>query len=159
MEALNSEKTLMIGIGNSGRSDDGLGWAFVEAVEKANWFTGPTLLRYQLQVEDADLIRNYENVIFVDASAKDIPEGFKWEEVLPEDEFEYTTHQLSPGAVLHLCEFIYKRKPRAYLMSISAENWELGLELGRKAKKNLDASLDFFSKKIAIKNIETVKGS
>ncbi|MEZ4954046.1 MAG: hypothetical protein R2825_10770 [Saprospiraceae bacterium] len=31
-------KALMIGIGNSGRSDDGLGWAFVEVGEKGGDF-------------------------------------------------------------------------------------------------------------------------
>ena len=58
---------LLIGIGNSGRSDDGLGWAFVETMAQNEAFTGDTLLRYQLQIEDAAQISEYKQVIFVDA--------------------------------------------------------------------------------------------
>ena len=53
-ESGTDRKTLLIGIGNSGRSDDALGWKFVdEFVEYGHLFD--LEYRYQLQIEDAEL--------------------------------------------------------------------------------------------------------
>ena len=92
----------MIGIGNGGRSDDGLGWAFVEAVEKGGDFPGDTLLRYQLQVEDADLISQYDQVIFVDAYQGGLEDGYTFKKCLAAKDFSFTTHRLPPETVLYL---------------------------------------------------------
>ncbi|PSR08953.1 MAG: Ni/Fe hydrogenase, partial [Bacteroidetes bacterium] len=60
-------RQLLLGIGNSGRADDGLGWAFAEAFsDQADLFE--VELRYQLQIEDALLISTYQRVVIVDAS-------------------------------------------------------------------------------------------
>lgn len=141
---LNSSGTLMIGIGNSGRSDDGLGWSFVEEVEKKGVFKGPSILRYQLQVEDADLIKDYSTIIFVDSSEEILEEGFGWSEVFPANDFSFTTHQISPQVVLHLCEFIYKRRPKAFLMAIGGKTWELDQGLSQVAEGNLISALSKF---------------
>jgi Ni,Fe-hydrogenase maturation factor len=63
-------RTLLIGIGNSGRADDGLGWAFLDEVEKTLPKNYDLEYRYQLQVEDAELISHYNTVFFIDAHKK-----------------------------------------------------------------------------------------
>ncbi|MEJ2400453.1 MAG: hypothetical protein P8Y52_03570, partial [Xanthomonadales bacterium] len=70
--------TLVFGIGNSARSDDGLGWAFLDRVERTPGFAGQAEYRYQLQVEDALLASRFEHVVFVDASRAELPGGFRW---------------------------------------------------------------------------------
>ena len=62
-----SDKTIVIGIGNNGRQDDGLGWMFLDFLDEQN-ANIDLEYRYQLQIEDADLISNYDTVIFVDAT-------------------------------------------------------------------------------------------
>ena len=46
-------KTIILGIGNNGRQDDGLGWAFLDFLEEQNT-TIDLEYRYQLQIEDAE---------------------------------------------------------------------------------------------------------
>ncbi len=61
------KKTLFVGIGNIGRADDGLGWAFIDYLALKSTNSYNLEYRYQLQVEDAELISNYHTVIFVDS--------------------------------------------------------------------------------------------
>ena len=59
----NLDKIIIIGVGNSGRQDDGLGWAFLDEIKRK--FPGIKIeYKYQLQIEDADLISSYDTVFF-----------------------------------------------------------------------------------------------
>ena len=62
-----TKKTLLIGIGNYGRADDALGWKFIDEFSDRDDLYDFEY-RYQLQIEDAELVTKYEKVIFVDAS-------------------------------------------------------------------------------------------
>ncbi|HPW63523.1 MAG TPA: hypothetical protein PLJ13_14595, partial [Cyclobacteriaceae bacterium] len=58
-ELKTDSRILMIGIGNNGRSDDALGWNFVdEFSNREDLFDIEH--RYQLQIEDALLITEYK---------------------------------------------------------------------------------------------------
>ena len=58
---------LLIGIGNCSRRDDGLGWAFLDKLKK-KMPTGVELIyKYQLNIEDAEMISKTDTVIFIDA--------------------------------------------------------------------------------------------
>jgi hydrogenase maturation protease len=137
-------RTVIFAIGNNGRQDDGLGWAFGEALEQDERYAGEVHYRYQLQVEDADLIANADRVVFVDAFKGSLPKGFQWKAVAPAADFEFTTHALSPQAVLFFCEQLYGKIPEAYCMLISGEAWELEIGLTEQGKKNLELALVFF---------------
>ena len=66
-----TKNILIIGIGNSGRSDDGLGWLMLDTIE--NKFSNVDVLyRYQLQIEDAEILSHYPTVIFVDACISEL---------------------------------------------------------------------------------------
>ena len=58
--------TLVIGIGNKGRNDDGLGWNFAAFIEQMRLPKVSIEYRYQLQIEDAYLISQYERIFFAD---------------------------------------------------------------------------------------------
>ena len=75
MNELNPDhKTILIGIGNDGRGDDALGWLFAD--QFADNSALEVAYRYQLQIEDAALIGQYDCVVFVDASLPTIETGF-----------------------------------------------------------------------------------
>ncbi len=144
---MESKQTLIIGIGNSGRKDDGLGWAFLETVKKNKAFDGELVYRYQLNVEDAEMISHVDRVIFVDAYKRKLPIGFQWKMILPEEQYAFTTHSFSPAALLFLCQELYSHTPEAYVLMIEGKNWGLGVGLSLAAKKNLkEAVRSFFSR-------------
>ena len=136
--------TLLFGIGNSGREDDGLGWAFLDRVEQETDFPGQLEYRYQLQVEDAELVSRVEHVIFVDSYAGTLKGGFQFAPCNAEAGFEFTSHELSPGAVLYLCSDLYGHSPRADLLTIQGSCWDLRLGLSAVAVHNLDSAIKFF---------------
>ncbi|MBL7846341.1 MAG: hydrogenase maturation protease [Cyclobacteriaceae bacterium] len=129
------KRTLIVGIGNNGRGDDGLGWKFAD--EAAAWEGVDVEYRYQLQVEDAAMIKDYRTVIFVDAIANSLPDGFAFNDCEPKPTPSFTTHRLSPGTVLWLCRELYGVMPKAYTMAIEGVQFELGGSLSEPAGENL----------------------
>jgi len=71
-------ETVIFGIGNCGRGDDGLGWAFLDRIQQEPGFRGLIEYRYQLQPEDAALISRAERVLFVDSYRGDLRGGFQF---------------------------------------------------------------------------------
>ena len=139
------KKILIYGYGNPGREDDGLGIAFADALEK--WAQKQNLegicfdVNYQLNIEDAHTISNYDLVLFADASQEDI-EHFAISPVKPSNKVNFTMHTVSPSYVCHLCSKIFNRTPDAFLLHIKGYQWEMKEGLSSSAEKNLQMALD-----------------
>ncbi|MCP3933274.1 MAG: hydrogenase maturation protease [Bacteroidetes bacterium] len=140
----NSKDTIVFGIGNCGRRDDGLGWAFLDAVKEDGRFKGVLEHRFQLQVEDADLITNYKNVLFVDAYEPNLPDGFLLEKCKPAGKFSFSTHQIEPSSILFLCQDLFEYLPNSHLLIIQGYEWELNNEMSLGAHKNLKKAVAHF---------------
>jgi len=143
-----NNKTLLFGIGNCGRADDGLGWAFLDVIKDQLPDNYDIEYRYQLQVEDAELATNYDTVYFIDAHTKLFKEGFVWDTCQPKATESFTTHELDPESVLYLTDTIYNKQPKSYILGISGKDFRLAMGLSELAEDNLTKALDFFSKKI-----------
>ena len=139
------QKILLIGIGNDSRGDDGLGWKFVELVEAMGLDFIDHEYRYQLQVEDAALISEYDVVYFVDASYEKMDRGFELRTCVALDEEQVSTHAQSPGAILKLANNLYNKFPEAWILAIGGECWELQTRLSAIAEKNLVEATSFFA--------------
>lgn len=139
-------KILIYGYGNPGRQDDGLGIRLAEEVDQwcidnhlANVSTDTN---YQLNVEDAAGLANYDLVIFADASRENI-QSISFDRLLPSAKTEFTMHAVSPAFILHLCHEIFNHKPEAYLLHIRGYEWEFMEEMTDKAKCNLDTATEY----------------
>lgn len=134
--------TLIFCIGNNGRQDDGLAWAVAEALEQESAFAGHIHCRYHLQVEDAELLSKADRVVFVDAFKGALPDGFAWEKIGPSAEFEFTTHALSPAAVLYLSKVLYGKTPEsAWCLLLEGEKWGFETGLSKRAQDHLNKAL------------------
>lgn len=145
--ALGSD-TLLFGVGNSGRQDDGLGWAFLDRIQHEQGFDSPVEYRYQLQVEDAARIAQMNHVIFIDSYQGDLPGGFLWSACEPCENFEFTTHVLPPRGVMHYCQNLFGQLPPADILMIQGLSFELEIGMSSKALQNLESALRFFRKKV-----------
>jgi hydrogenase maturation protease len=139
-------KTLLVCIGNIGRGDDGLGWAFADRL--VGHENLDIVYRYQLQIEDAELISHYQKVWFVDASHQPSPLGFECKDLGGEGHFSYTTHALHPAAVVQLCHQLYEHRPQAHLLGISGTVFGLGRELSETARDHLEKATHFFTEQL-----------
>lgn len=139
----NSERTLVFGIGNNGRSDDGLGWNFLDAVSSLNGDIAFEY-RYQLQVEDAELASHYGQVVFVDASVESLPKGYSFRECSNAASMSYSTHKLDPDSVMILAHNLYQAQTRGFVLAIEGHQWGLGLGLSDRSRENLNKAVSFF---------------
>ena len=144
-----SDKTIVLGIGNNGRQDDGLGWMFLEFLEEQNTDIDIEY-RYQLQIEDADLISNYDRVIFVDATKEDTDDGFYLKPCLPSEKYSFSTHALEPETILYLANKLYDHNPDASIFAIQGYDWELKIGLSEKGTINLDKAKKYFEDTVLI---------
>jgi len=143
------KRILLYGFGNPGRQDDGLGPAFVETIEKwreAGKHNIPdTDSNYQLNVEDALAISEYDMVIFADASTEEDVDDFRFAPLDPATaDVKYTLHAASPAYILHLCHNLYKKYPETWLMRIRGYEWDFDENLTPAAKENLFLATEHF---------------
>ncbi len=141
-----STRILLIGIGNSGRGDDGLGWKFTELVERSGYNFFDCEYRYQLQIEDTVLISKYDTVLFVDASQDALKDGFEIKSCKAASHYFYSSHMQSPETILYLANDLYNKFPEAYTIAISGHYWDLKTSLSKKAEKNVQLAFTFFIK-------------
>ena len=133
---------LIYGYGNPGRQDDGLGVKLAEEID--NWAKENNLdhiktdINYQLNIEDAFLIKDFDLVIFADATIEEDVSDFKITEVIPSEKTEFTMHAVSPAFILHLCQNLYKKYPETKLVHIKGYKWELKEGLTSSGQKNLN---------------------
>lgn len=145
----NKAKVLVFGYGNPGRKDDGLGPAFVDQVEawkrkaKVNYID--TDSNYQLNIEEAFTIRDYDRVVFVDASTEEI-DDFQLVRVQPSEKVNFTMHAMHPGFVLDLCIKLYSRNPDVFLMKIKGYDFQLAEGLSDRAAANLLKAFSYLKK-------------
>lgn len=143
----NHESCMIYGIGNVGRQDDGLGWAFIDWLEETGVCPKAELTRhYQLQLEDADLISKKERVLFVDATKVPDVKDIRLEAIAPKMDFSFTSHAISIPAILATCQTCFDRIPDVQLLTIKGYEWELKLGLTTNAARNLKTATNYFSK-------------
>jgi hydrogenase maturation protease len=139
-------KILIYGYGNPGREDDGLGNELVKRLEAwavENALTGVEFdSNYQLNIEDAEIISEKDLVIFADASTEDI-EDYVLTEVTGESDVSFTTHAASPGYIVKLCQDLFTKCPKVYLLHIKGYQWEFREGLSEQAENNLRKAFSF----------------
>jgi hydrogenase maturation protease len=133
---------LLIGYGNPGRRDDGLGPAVAETV-RAWDVPGLTVeSNYQLTVEDSHQAARHRVVLFADA-AESGPEPFWIERLHPADgPASFSTHSVTPQAVLALAREVFSAEPAGYLLGIRGYQFDqFGETLSKQARANLQAAV------------------
>ena len=132
-----SRRTLVLGYGNPGRRDDGLGPACARTIAEQDLPAVQAETRYQLQIEDAARIADFDTVVFVDADRAG-PDPFRLSRIGPRASAAFTTHSLAPEAVLALAEAHFGWRATAYLLAIRGEDFDgFGEVLSPRAVRNL----------------------
>lgn len=136
--------TLLIGYGNPGRGDDGLGPAFAGRIADLAVAGVEVLIDYQLKVEHALLVARAPQVVFVDAQMGGAA-PFSFAPLSPAQNGDVTSHSLPPAAVLTLAQTLYGAAPAAFILGIAgAEFGRVHEGLSAVATHNLDLAEAFF---------------
>ena len=132
---------LVIGYGNSLRSDDGAGVFVAEKLAQENIPGIKVMTAHQLHVELLEEAIQCEKVILVDAG--DQEGGVLLRKVAPSGQTPIaSSHHLGPELFYGLAQKIYNKKLDLYVCSIKGENFEMGDKLSSstllRAKKALN---------------------
>lgn len=115
---------LLIGYGNTLRSDDGAGYHIAAVIESWNLAQVRSLSVHQLTPDLAEAIAQVAIVVFVDA-ATTVAE-LTIETLHPNVNESFTGHYADPCSLLCLTEALYQHCPIAYRILIPAVNFEFG---------------------------------
>jgi hydrogenase maturation protease len=142
-QAVDIMKILVIGFGNPGRLDDGLGPVAAAEVEKWDLEDVGVDADYQLTVEHGGDAAAYDYVIFVDASVKGSG-PFSFESVDVEESLRFSSHSVSPGGVIGIAQSLFGADTKGFTLGIRGYEFnEFGEHISDAARENLDEALKF----------------
>jgi hydrogenase maturation protease len=149
---------LVIGYGNTLRSDDGVGQIVARKIANSHLPGVRSLYLHQLTPELAADIAEVELVIFVDATLAAIPlcgccrtaQRLAGSEIAPEVRvsplqplfsIEIKSHTSDPRMLLNLAQTLYNHCPKAWWVTIPGENFELGDAISPLARRGITQAL------------------
>lgn len=133
-------RILVIGYGSTLRSDDGIGFIIAEQLMDDSSFNSQqsavdVIARHQLTPDLADAVQQADQVIFIDACADAAPGEVRVAEVKPAGEnWGAFAHEMSPGVLLDCVKDVYGKTPRACLLTIGGEKFDIGEGLSAKVR-------------------------
>ena len=140
---MKNRKVLLIGYGNPGRRDDGLGPALAQAVGDRAIPGLDVDADYQLMVEDAAEVADHEDAIFADASVSG-REPFEFRRIEPVHEIGFSSHSLEPEAVMGLAGDMFGATAEGYALAVRGYEFnEFGEGLSAGAEANLREAVNF----------------
>jgi len=151
---------LIFAYGNPSRGDDALGPQLLDLlaeirVQHPDWPEFELATDFQLQVEHAMDLEGRELALFIDASVS-CPAPFLFSRLQPAQDARYTTHEMSPEAVLQVFEQVCPRPaPPAFLLAVRGESFNLGEPLSPAAVENRDAALVLLVQLCSQPNVES----
>ena len=141
-------RILVLGYGNPGRQDDGLGPMAATRINDLGWPYLTGFENYQLNIEDAIDVAAHDIVWFIDAS-KTEPSPFAVRALKPSPAIEFTSHILRPEALLAIAHQCYGKAPEAYMLAIRGYAFEFIESLTPGATLNLNAALAMLTTRIS----------
>lgn len=136
MTALQPSKILVLGYGNTLRSDDGVGPLVAETIAGLQLPGVETLVAGLLTPELADPISRAGTVVFVDA-AVDAPREAQLRPCAPAESSQIMAHAADPKTMLALARDVFGHTPQAYLLTIPVENLAIGEQLTPFAREGM----------------------
>ncbi|MGD0709070.1 MAG: hydrogenase maturation protease [Anaerolineaceae bacterium] len=136
------KKSLILGVGNPDRQDDGVAWHVLIALagrlsqkipaspEEDFEETNPQLLFVlQLTPDLAEMLATYDEVCFVDAHTAEVQTELQKLELEPKYQRSPFTHHLTPETCLALSEMLYGAVPSSILVSVRGYSFNFGNQL------------------------------
>jgi len=131
---------LIIGYGNTLRSDDGAGPRLAETVAAMNLPGVRSLACPLLTPELADPISRASAVLFVDA-AVDAPHKVRLRKLQPAKSAQILAHAAGPATLLALARDVFGRAPKAWCLAIPAAKFDFGGEFSPETQTGIATAL------------------
>ncbi|MEA3407765.1 MAG: hypothetical protein U9R48_06770 [Chloroflexota bacterium] len=160
---LDISSLLLVGYGNISRRDDGVALHVLRRLRihlglsldgwEANTPLCPDggarkplamICVHQLAPEMAELVAQYDAVIFIDAHVPAADwEPVAWQEISPGYQPGMVGHHLKPGVVLALSRSLYGHSPKGYTLSVLGYDFDFGEDLSSETSDLADEAVAF----------------
>ncbi len=140
-------RILVIGYGNPGRMDDGLGPAAAARISGLGLPCVSTADPYQLSIEDSIDVAAHDFVWFVDSSKSSV-EPFEKLGVKPVANITFDSHSLTPETLLAITARYLDAMPEASMIAIRGYEFNLGEALSPAARNNLEQAIEYLGDEI-----------
>lgn len=142
--------------GNPSRGDDAIGPRLHQIIKQLitefSLENIQLIEDFQLQPEHVFDINEHACIVFIDASYQG-DTALQIAPVICEAHIGYTTHALSPGALMNLYEKTQKKQcPPAFIFSVRGYYFELGASLSKQAEENINTAAQLLKKLLSCKN-------
>lgn len=139
-----SKRVLVIGYGNPGRCDDGIGPELAARLRELEIPGVRIESSYQLNVEDAATVAEYDVAVFADACLC-APPPYMLRSLEPRaGTIEFSTHTQAPEGIMGLAHDVFGARTRGFALGVRGYDFhDFGENLSREAEANLDAALSF----------------
>lgn len=141
-------KFLIVGYGNTLRSDDAAGPLVVEEIQRQHLPGVTTLVCPLLTPELAEPVSRAATVVFVDASIEPNRE-VRVRPIQPADSSRILAHAANPQTLLAISRDIFGHMPRAWCLTIPVEDLELGENLSKLARQGVRKAVKLITGMIA----------
>ncbi len=129
--------------GNTARGDDAIGPILAERL-RAQDLPGLRVIEdHQLNIEHVFDLEACDAALFIDASIE-IDEGYRLQRIGPSSDGNFSTHAISPQALLNVFEQTMKSPaPDSWLLHVAAREFELGTGPGSSARQSIEQAHAF----------------
>lgn len=129
-------RLLVIGYGNTLRSDDGVGPRVAQEIEALGLEGVKVLARPLLTPELAAAVSETRMVVFVDA-ALEKSDGVALRALEPAGSLPVLAHAADPRSLLTLARDVFGHAPQAWWLTIPVENLDIGEEMSQLARRGI----------------------
>ena len=133
---------LVIGYGNTLRSDDGAGVRVAEAMAAMQLPGVEAVAVHQLLPEHAEWLARVDRAVFVDARVTDEGAEPTIEPIGEPAAPHVPGHVADPGALLAMARLLYGRAPRAWLLAVPGVAFAIGEGLSATAARGVTRAID-----------------
>ena len=145
-------RLVVLAWGNPSRGDDAIGPEFLRRAELLVPAAAPEIefvTDFQLQPEHCTDLAGRDLALFVDASTA-AAAPFAFGAVVPARDHTFTSHAMSPGALLAAYGAAFAEvPPPGFLLAIRGERFGLGEPVGANAREHLRQALAFYERLLA----------
>jgi hydrogenase maturation protease len=139
----------IVGIGNTLRSDDGVGAYVCSEIQTLNLPGVDTMVVQQLTPDLMEDLQQYKRVIITDASHN--CKGFAFYPLeADESNVESSSHAVNASMFYLLFKKIYSKQPSFYICAIEPEDVSIGSGLTTTAKANAEKAIRAITQWIAV---------
>jgi len=132
------KQVLVVGYGNTLRSDDGVGLYAVREIQKTMTRSNIELMEVvQLYPELAETLSRKDFAIFIDAAMEGISGETNFEPIHPVPKTSGMSHSTDPETLLFAAKELYGHAPKALLATVAGECFGLGTTLSAEVEASM----------------------